>query len=236
MSAGDGMGPIDYRRRTQQTTSTVTITFRYLKEQYKTFLAWWITDLKYGHTWFTINLPSARGNVQHYARFTSKFTATKSGYRRMDVNCELEIRERQIVSEEEVLILTSGPYPYMGVESLDLVADFESGFTSTLFLPESIDFSGDFESGTVTVTTTYVTYSLWPFEATDISADFEDGSVTVTTTYVTYSLWPFEDTDISADFEGGSVTVTTTYVSYVNWPAEATDLSADFEAGTLEIA
>lgn len=97
------LGPIDNRRRTQQTSSVAPATFRFLLDQYATFVAWWKSDLAYGHKWFTITLPSARGNVTHYARFTSKYTANKKGYRFMEVSCELELRERQI--EEPIVIV-----------------------------------------------------------------------------------------------------------------------------------
>jgi hypothetical protein len=96
MSAGDDMGPIDYRRRTQQTTAIASVSFRFLNDQYKVFLAWWQNTLLYGHKWFTINLPSARGNVTHYARFATKFIASKRGFRYIEVTAELELRERQI--------------------------------------------------------------------------------------------------------------------------------------------
>lgn len=96
MSAGDDMGPIDYRRRTQQTTAIASVTFRFVNDQYKVFLAWWQDTLLYGHKWFTINLPSARGNVTHYAKFATKFMASKRGFRYIEVTADLELRERQI--------------------------------------------------------------------------------------------------------------------------------------------
>jgi hypothetical protein len=96
----DGIGPIDSRRRTRDPGAISSVTFRYLNDQYKVFLSWWITDLLYGHRWFTINLPSAGGITSHTVKFDSKFKAVKRGYRYVEVSCDLEILERRFVPVE----------------------------------------------------------------------------------------------------------------------------------------
>lgn len=163
ISGGEDMGPMDFRRRTQQTTAIASVTFRYLKDQYKVFLAWWQDTLVYGHKWFTINLPSARGNVAHYAKFATKFVANKRGFRYIEVTAELELRERQI--ETPIIIDPFVPQ----IIDFDLVAPgWPGGNCASAYVapPKSVLVSVD-PSKTFEMTLRDTPYLAWSGYSTD---------------------------------------------------------------------
>lgn len=225
-------GPIAYRRRSRQPGATATIEFRYLRDEYSRYVEWFKSDLKYGHKWFWINLPGPNGIKLQIIRFMDKPKAVLEGHRFWTVTAQIEIRDR-LVPSEEVMLLTSSPYPYMSADSTDISADFDRAWCVNLDNIGKVDLVCDFESCSLVVVVAYIDYDM-QVESIDIAVDFESGTVTVTTTYESYSAQP-EAVDISVDFESGLLTVTTTYVTYSNWIPEIIDLSMDFESGTLEI-
>lgn len=93
--SGSDDGQYSARRLTMVPAASISATFKFLQNQYQQFVFWYRVDLKYGHKWFTINLPSGAGIVPHVARFMSPPEAKFNGHRHWDVTADFEIRERQ---------------------------------------------------------------------------------------------------------------------------------------------
>lgn len=118
-SGGGNMGAIALRRRSRQPLADAQVTFTFLEDDYKTFIAWWRDSLLYGHRAFTIALPSAAGLVDHTVRFTEKYKASHRGFRFYEVTAPIEIRERQFPAEAMTCILD----PFEGTHILRVSMD-----------------------------------------------------------------------------------------------------------------
>lgn len=225
ITASEGNGPIDYRRRTRYPGATATVSFRYLEDEYKIFLAWWVSDLLYGHRWFTLSIPSAGGITPHVVRFTSKFKASKQGYRHMEVTADLEIFARKF-GPPTYEVFTSQPYPTILEDSLDASASFVSA--ALLSWPvDSVAISHAFIGGGTTVVQTY--YPNWPPESVSVTHAFLGGGTAVVQRY--YSDWPVESVALTHTFLGGGTTIV--QITYSFWPSEAVDSSGTFVSGVL---
>lgn len=85
------VGPKSTRQLSSLSTATATVTWRFLGEDYKIFMAWWLTDLVQGSRRFYIPLPGQGSVAWHLARFTKPPTCNKKGYQYWDVSAELEL-------------------------------------------------------------------------------------------------------------------------------------------------
>lgn len=135
-SDGGELGPIDVRRRSRQPTADAQVTFRYLEDDYRTFVTWWKATLLYGHRWFTLPLPSANGLVDHVVRFAKKYSGQTQGHRYVEVTAEIEIRERKIGVEIVV--------PPIITFELDLQASgWPGGHSASAYSSNSVRFTAN---------------------------------------------------------------------------------------------
>lgn len=93
--SGSDDGQYSVRRRTMVPAASLSASFKFLENQYQQFMDWYRVELKYGHKWFMINMPSGAGIVPHVARFMSPPNGKLNGYRHWEVTADFEIRERQ---------------------------------------------------------------------------------------------------------------------------------------------
>lgn len=110
----------------RQPSAFTPVVFRFLEDDYAQFVDWWKTDLKYGHKWFWINLPSAGGITWHVARFAERYVAKLTGHRAWEVTAKLELRERQFEPNPR----TSDLYFF--------IEDFESGLDAWTMVPSKV--------------------------------------------------------------------------------------------------
>jgi hypothetical protein len=89
-------GPKAFRRRTRDLGSLASVTFRFTRNEYQIFLNWFRADLLYGNRKFTIDLPSAGGQISHIACFDKRPMAKLLGHTVWEVTGELEIVERRL--------------------------------------------------------------------------------------------------------------------------------------------
>lgn len=115
LASDNEQGPRAVRRRTRVPGAGTPVTFRFLESDYTTFVEWWKTDLKYGHKWFWIQLPSAGGITWHVARFAERYNARMEGHRYWTVDAQLEVRERQLTPNDRA-------------DAYFFLEDFENGF------------------------------------------------------------------------------------------------------------
>jgi len=127
------------------------------------------------------------------------------------------------------LKLVSPPYPVEFLDNATLSADFVGGNLYQLFPIESVGLVADLTGAVLTVTTTFVAYSMR--ESASLVADLDGGVLTVTTSFAVYSMRP-ESASLAAELTDAVLTVTTSYATY-SMRAESASLSADFDGGTL---
>lgn len=120
------IGPKAFRRRSRQPGAFTPVAFRFLEDDYKTFVNWWKTSLNYGHKWFWIELPSAGGITWHVVRFAERYVAKLEGHRYWTVTAKLELRDRRFE-------------PYSRTNNYAFLEDFESGFGAYDLILGSLD-------------------------------------------------------------------------------------------------
>jgi hypothetical protein len=96
VGGGNEGGPIALRRRSRQPTAKAQVSFRFLENDYEVFVDFWKTSLLYGHRWFILPTPGAIGIAPQVVRFDTRYTASKQGFRYMDVSAALELRSRPL--------------------------------------------------------------------------------------------------------------------------------------------
>lgn len=116
------VGPREPRVRTRDPSATARVTFRFLGDDYQTFVNWWKVDLAHGHKWFVLPIPSSSGFIECIVRFTDRYNAQYDGHVFWTVTADIEIRDRFAVQT---------PFAFL--------EDFESGFTA--YTPVSGDTS-----------------------------------------------------------------------------------------------
>lgn len=84
------------RSRTRDLGAIANVKFRFLRDQYYTFVKWWQSDLLRGNAWFYVELPSAGGLTWHIARFVGPYRAKLMGHRYWSVTADLEVVERAL--------------------------------------------------------------------------------------------------------------------------------------------
>lgn len=151
--SGPEEGPYETRRRSMVPGATVSATFKYLKFQYKIFVEWYKSDLKYGHKWFVLYLPSAAGIVPHVVRFKEPYQAALHGHTYWEVSANLEVRERIM---DNGLSVTSRPYSIQAEDVMQLDAR-DVLFRSHRFSPEQLQFSAAIQLIELRSTIQYIT-------------------------------------------------------------------------------
>ena len=97
-------GPARQRRRYTQVPSRITVRWVLRRDQFALFEAWYRWQAKEGGEWFSIDLLGGLGLATHEARFTRQFTARLLPGNRWEVNSELEIRKRPVLTEDALNI------------------------------------------------------------------------------------------------------------------------------------
>lgn len=225
-TAEEEYGPREFRNITRYPGASASVTFQFLNDDYKVFKTWWVTQLLYGHRWFVINLPSAGGMAAHRVRFATKYSASKRGYRHIEVTVELEIRER-LFAPPVPEVFTSLPYPTVIEESLNITHAILSAKFLSILTEESINISHSILSGILLQP--LKTYSDWPDESLNISHGVLSGNLI--TVLIEYNLWPQESVDISHAILSGSLVQV--LVDYNNWPDESVNISHSIISGIL---
>ena len=224
-------GPESLRRRSVQPSANAQISFRYSKEEYSLFKAWWTDVLLFGHRWFLIRIPSAGGITWHYVRFTDRYRSKLVGHRYWDVSASIELRERAFapVDLDYAIILSSNLYPVHIVDELDTAANL---ITGRVLAPVSdyMEATANIIQGSLDVVVAYLTHSLVS-ESFDNAANITAGSLTVAVSYLTYDV-PSESFDSAASIQAGSLTVVAGYLDYTI-PAESLDPTANLISGVL---
>lgn len=95
-------GPARQRRRYTQTPSKISVRWIMNREQFALFDAWYKYQAKEGAEWFFITLLGGVGLTEQEARFTQQFEAGLFNGYLWEISCELEIRDRPTLSEEEM--------------------------------------------------------------------------------------------------------------------------------------
>lgn len=111
LASENDTGPRAFRRRSIVPGANASVSFRYLENDYTTYLNWFKVTLKRGHKWFWIQLPSAGGLTWAVARFKKKPREKMDGHRYWTVSADLEVRERAFSPND-----------------LAFLEDFENGF------------------------------------------------------------------------------------------------------------
>lgn len=96
----DGPGALEYRRFTRVPHATATVRFRFLQGDFEKFQDFYLNDLKRGHKWFALNLPSAAGILPHAVRCITHRSAPSMGYDYREVTMQIEIRGRRVYEDD----------------------------------------------------------------------------------------------------------------------------------------
>ena len=224
-------GPESLRRRSVQPSANAQISFRYSKDEYSVFKAWWTDVLLFGHRWFLIRIPSAGGITWHYVRFTDRYRSKLVGHRYWDVSASIELRERAFapVDLDYAIILSSNLYPVHIVDELVSTTNILAGRVLAP-VTEYLDGSANLTLGSLDVVVTYLTHSLVA-EGFDNAANLTAGSLTVVVVYLTYEV-PAESFDSAATIQAASLEVVVRYLDYTI-PAESLDPTANLISGVL---
>lgn len=224
-------GPESLRRRSVQPSAIAQISFRYSKDEYSVFKAWWTDVLLYGHRWFLIRIPSAGGITWHYVRFTDRYRSKLVGHRYWDVSASIELRERAFapVDLDYAIILSSNLYPIHIVDELDAASNLIAGRVLAP-VTEYMDGFASITQGSLDVVVAYLTYNT-SVEGFDNAANLAAGSLTTVVAYLTYDE-PVESFDSTASIQAGSLTVVVSYLDYAI-PIESLDPSANIVSGVL---
>lgn len=95
-----GPGKVVYRRFTRVPSAKATVIFNFIETDFSIFQDFYNDDLKRGHKWFRLILPSAGGYLPHIVRCISHRTAPSPSYGYRVVTMELEIRGRRIYEDD----------------------------------------------------------------------------------------------------------------------------------------
>lgn len=138
----EGAGHMTARRISRVPHATATVVFRFLESDFQVFQAFYVNDLKRGHKWFALDLPSAAGVLPHAVRCIKHRTAPSQGFNHREVTMQLEIRGRRIYDDD-----LEGPPP---------PDDGPSGWNTTNPTPDGTNewniawtFTNDDRTGTV---------------------------------------------------------------------------------------
>lgn len=222
------IGPKTFRRRSRQPGGFASVEFRFLETEYSVYVEWFKTDLRYGHKWFWIPLPSPNGLVPLLARFTAKPSATLGGHRFWTVTGTIEILDRfNIVT---YAVLTSLLYPLEVIERLDVLPGELTG--SVTDAVGTIDVSSRMLSGDLAVTIAFKNFRSDP-ENIDVQSRILSGDLIVTIAFKSFRADP-ENIDVASNMVAGTLTTTIQYVTHYD-PAgdEGVNVSSNIVSGTL---
>ena len=106
------------------------------------------------------------------------------------------------LEDEDILILTSGLYPIITDDAIDVFGEFISA--NMLKWPlEDIYLAPTFISGNLQ--TIVINYTYWPYEEIDLAPEFISGTLTVTIAYINYTYWPYESINLSPSLIGATL-------------------------------
>ncbi|MGN7613053.1 hypothetical protein ACQZV8_13320 [Magnetococcales bacterium HHB-1] len=100
-------GPARQRRRFTQTSTEISVRWRFTKQQYALFEAWYKHRAQEGGTWFNMALKGGIGITDHDCRFKEPFTASLENNLVWIVTSKLETRERPTLNEDALVIYES---------------------------------------------------------------------------------------------------------------------------------
>lgn len=111
-------GNKDYRNFTAVPAAIADVEWRFLDSDFAVFKEFWKTELKRGHKWFTLVLPSAAGHSRHVVRFITSHASKSDGYGYRTVTAQLYVRERRLRPDIVYTYVTSTPYPIVVSEAM----------------------------------------------------------------------------------------------------------------------
>lgn len=127
------VGNKDYRNFTAVPAAVADVEWRFLDTDFAVFKEFWKTELKRGHKWFTLVLPSAAGHARHVVRFITSHSSKRDGYGYRTVTAQLFVRERKLRPDIVYTYVTSTPYAVVVNESMRGAFTLLSGVLGTNF-------------------------------------------------------------------------------------------------------
>lgn len=118
-------GPTRVRRMSRQSDTIFSVATKMTGSQLSVFESWYRHDIDNGVDWFDIDLFVGLGMQSHSARFLGKPKRQKDGKRAWIVSASLEVRQRVIMSEDDLLVAIYGD------SDLTIFSDFLSGVLSS---------------------------------------------------------------------------------------------------------
>jgi len=103
----DSFGFQTQKRISEQRTTSMVLSFVFNEFQMNTFEMFYFNDLINGHKWFKIDILVGAGYIEHYVQMTSKYEAKLMSNTLWSVSFNIEIDNKQLISQLQYINLTA---------------------------------------------------------------------------------------------------------------------------------